>query len=172
MLYFKVNNRKQQLDKYEQIVREKGWLAKNEQFASIDTDMYVILDNAKVVGYYALKNCANKQVEIKWLYILPSYQGNHYGKNALVMIIKTLYKMNKNTVFCRVDPNADDKRGLYLAFDFGYLTGIDQRLYDPNKTRTIQALVDDGAFVVVFYQKSWGETQPIMKKELEDVFNN
>ena len=170
MIYFKSNNRKQQLDRYENIVRENGWLPKGAQFERDDRQMYVVMENSKLVGYYTLQQHSQKQVEIKWLYLLPEFQNKGYGEQVLIKTIKTLHNMGKNTAYARVE--TDNDRAYSLCARYGYMTGVDQRLYDPTQTTTTKPLIDDGDYIFVFYQKAWGETKAIMRKELEDVFNS
>ena len=170
MIYFKSNNRKQQLDRYENIVRENGWLPKGAQFERADRFMYVIMDGSHLVGYYTLQHHESKQVEIKWVYIFPEYQNKGYGTQLIHRCVKTLYNLNKNTVYCQVERDNDLAHA--LCSRWCYIMGVDERLYDPNQTRMVKAMEIDGELVYVFYQKSWGETKAIMRKELEDVVNS
>ena len=170
MIYFKTNNRKQQLDRYEKIVRENGWLPKGEPFETDERKFYVIMEkSSRLVGYYALEHHKDKQVEIKWLYVLPEYQETGIAERTLILSLKTLYKMNMNTAYCRVE--TDNDRAYSLCAQYGYIMGEDERLYDPLEILRVKFLVDNGEYVFVFFQKSWGETKAIMRRGLEDVFN-
>lgn len=169
-IFFKQNTRKQQLDRYEKIVRENKWLLKGEQFQRGDRTFYVIMETGtRLIGYYTIQTHANKQTEIKWLYILPEFQRKGYGEQTLIKIVKTIYKLNNNTAYAFVGA---DSNAWSMCAKWGYILGVDERLYDPLLTYQTKPMMDDGNYVYVFFQKSWGNTNAIMKEVLRNVLDS
>lgn len=164
-ILFKVNRRKQQLDKHEMLVRENGWINKHDKFYADNRVFYVIMSEGHLAGYYAIETNDRKS-EIKWLYVLPELRGKGIGTQTLLKAIKTLYQLKVATIFCKVD---FDNSMCDVAFKYGYIVGKDERLYDPNETRQVAPMVEDNKYIVVFAEKVWGETAYTMKKVLEDV---
>jgi len=164
-ILFRANNRKQQLDKYEMLVREQGWLDKHDKFDSPSRVFYVIMNEGHLAGYYTIEN-QNRKSEIKWLYILPEFRGKGFGTQVLLKILKTLYQLKINTIFCKVER---ENTMCDVAFKYGYIVGKDERLYDPLETHTVAPMVEDNKYIVVFAEKAWGNTSYTMKGALENV---
>lgn len=169
-IFFRENTRKQQLDRYENIARENKWLLKGEQFQRGDRSFYVIMETGtRLVGYYTIQTHSNKRVELKWFYILPEFQDKGYDEQALVKIIKSLYKLNNNTAYALIRKE-DIAWGVFAKY--AYIMGVDERLYDPLITFQTKPLMVDDKYIVIFFEKVWGEINATMKEVLRNVLDS
>ena len=163
---FRANTRKQHLDKHERICREMKWLDKGEPYTDPTIKHYVIMNGARLIGYYDLKEHANKQVSICGLYIYPESRNQGLGTIVLLKVLYTLYGMNKyNTIFCRCDVENQVARHIYSKYGFFY--GLDEQLREDYYF----AAIDQGEFIFVFAQKNWLTNDYKLKGVLQDVFN-
>lgn len=163
---FRSNTRKQHLDKHERICREMKWLEKGESYNDPTVKNYVIMDGARLIGYYSLKEHKDKQVSFCCFYINPESRNKGLGTIVLLKVLHTLYSMNKyNTIFCRCD--IENKHAQHIYEKYGFYYCVDEQLREDRGF----AAIDQGDFIFVFAQKLWGETDYKLKGELQDVFN-
>ena len=170
LINFRSNTRKQHLDRFENICRENHWVLKGERVIRANTKPYVIMYQNTLIGYYAIDEVSGKQHCFWGFYILPQYRGKGYGTIALLKVAFTMFKMKQtNCLFCHCHKDNGIAKHIYLKY--GYLYGKDERLYDSFVSCQYPQINDYGEYTIVFLQKVWGDSNYILKGELENVFN-
>lgn len=164
---FRPNTHKMQLERFDTICRENGWVKKGEFTIRANTKPYIIMLNRReIVGYFAIDQVTDNQACFWGFYILPKYRNKGYGQQLLISVARSYFKVGTNCLFCHAD--IDNKIAQHIYLKYGYLMGKDERLYDGFASCNYPYVDEDG-YVFVFMQRVWGEKGYTIKKELENV---